>query len=568
MLTFLFILLFLSLSLSAQDNSSYYFKHHEITLPINNIGVLADVVVNDNQAQMRLSGNNILFSGGFFLSGYANGTLCTNGVASASRIEDYLPGSYKYSQYDDLANMFILKKSDEHFGESWQNWKDAVKLGADFYDGDNDGIYDPIDKNGNGKWDKDEDRPDLLGDQTAWCAYKDAVPNDLRYFRNIKPQGIEIQQTVFASSINESFENTVFVRYRIENIGFVAKVLDSVYFSICADPDLGEYRDDLVGCDTLIDAGYVYQTKPDTSFEENTPSLIMHFAQGPASYIPNKTYLDINNNDIFDSLDTPLINAYNVKGSILGTNKILGAENLKISSFSNFIPSMHEPEIENEYDLRIKMLGYSTQESLVDPCNFSDISVVLNEDCSNISPYYWYSGDPLYLKGWINTREFDQRIIINTGPFQLFKNKPVDIVVAYTIGESDHPLRSLKMAKINARNAQFYFRNNAFESSDNEAHIMSTHEPVFNFRLEQNFPNPFNPSTNIYYTIPFSDVPQNVTLKVYNLLGEVITTLVDELQTAGNYTVEFSSKGLSSGVYFYTMRYGDKYEKRKMMLLH
>ena len=162
----------------------------------------------------------------------------------------------------------------------------------------------------------------------------------------------------------------------------------------------------------------------------------------------------------------------------------------------------------------------------------------------------------------------DQRMMVNTGPFQLEVNKPIDIVVAYVVGYDDsHSLRSLKDAKQKARNVKFLFLNNRFESVDDSL-IVITPEPVFNFRLEQNFPNPFNPSTNIYYTIPYTDVPQNVTLKVYNLLGEVITTLVDELQTAGNYRVEFSSKGLSSGIYFYTLRYDDKYEKRKMMLLH
>ncbi|VAX28632.1 hypothetical protein MNBD_IGNAVI01-1385 [hydrothermal vent metagenome] len=75
-------------------------------------------------------------------------------------------------------------------------------------------------------------------------------------------------------------------------------------------------------------------------------------------------------------------------------------------------------------------------------------------------------------------------------------------------------------------------------------------------------------STNINYTIPTSDVPQNVTLKIYDLLGKVVATLVDEIQPAGNYTAEFSSADLSSGVYFYTLRSGDKYESKKMMLLH
>ena len=443
-------------------------------------------------------------------------------------------------------------------------------MGADFYDGDKDGLYNPIDKNSNGKWDINEDRPDLLGDQTAWCIYKDAVPSDLRMFLNIKPQGIEIQQTVFASSINESFENTIFVRYRIENTGIISDNLDSVYFSVYSDPDLGLYKDDLVGCDTLIDAGYVYQTIQDSSFVENTPSLIIQFAQGPISYLPGETFIDHNNNGIFDSTDTPLSVGYNNKGSVLGADKITGAVNLRMTSFSNFLPTEPTMPTFGETHYRSKMLGYTLQwEELLDPCDeyYMEYFKVIDEDCSSISPYYWYSGDPIHEKGWLNIGDYDQRIMINTGPFQLIKNKPVDIVVAYTVGEAEIALKSLKVAKVYARNVQFYFRNNAFEV-DNINFTADKPEPVFNFRLEQNYPNPFNPSTIIKYTIPNSDVPQNVTLKVYDMLGKVVATLVNKIQPAGNYRAEFSAEGLSSGVYFYTLRNGNKYESRKMMFLH
>ncbi len=61
---------------------------------------------------------------------------------------------------------------------------------------DNDGIYNPIDLNGNGVWDPDEDRPDIIGDQVAWCVFNDAVMQRLR-FQGVPPLGIEIHQTVF-----------------------------------------------------------------------------------------------------------------------------------------------------------------------------------------------------------------------------------------------------------------------------------------------------------------------------------------------------------------------------------
>jgi hypothetical protein len=165
-------LIFLSIIITAQDSSKYSFEHHNLVFPIDNKGILADVHVNENMG-IKFKDVGVIYSSGFLLSGYANDTLWINGVATAASIEDYLPGNYEHKEDDNLAKIYILKKSDPPFGESWQNWKNAVKLGADFYDGDNDGIYNPVDKNNNRKWDLNEDRPDLIGEQTAWSVYKD-----------------------------------------------------------------------------------------------------------------------------------------------------------------------------------------------------------------------------------------------------------------------------------------------------------------------------------------------------------------------------------------------------------
>ncbi|MBK9097684.1 MAG: T9SS type A sorting domain-containing protein [bacterium] len=89
------------------------------------------------------------------------------------------------------------------------------------------------------------------------------------------------------------------------------------------------------------------------------------------------------------------------------------------------------------------------------------------------------------------------------------------------------------------------------------------------FKLEQNYPNPFNPSTVISYQLPVSS---NVTLKVYDVLGDEIATLVDEYKTAGKYEIEFNSRSgnvrnLPSSVYFYQLKAGDFVETKKMILL-
>ncbi|HSW54361.1 MAG TPA: T9SS type A sorting domain-containing protein [Ignavibacteriaceae bacterium] len=103
---------------------------------------------------------------------------------------------------------------------------------------------------------------------------------------------------------------------------------------------------------------------------------------------------------------------------------------------------------------------------------------------------------------------------------------------------------------------------------------------VNEFNLEQNYPNPFNPSTKIKYTIPSvfaSETKQSqlVTLIVYDVLGNEISTLVNEEQSAGSYEVEFSADGLTSGIYFYKLTSGNPStgsgqvftETKKMLLM-
>jgi len=100
--------------------------------------------------------------------------------------------------------------------------------------------------------------------------------------------------------------------------------------------------------------------------------------------------------------------------------------------------------------------------------------------------------------------------------------------------------------------------------------IMMTKQFIFSytgpkeFKLEQNYPNPFNPTTTIQYQLPQD---ARVTLKVYDILGSEVTTLVNEEQEAGYKEVQFNGNGIASGMYVYRLQAGEYVSIKKMMFL-
>lgn len=120
--------------------------------------------------------------------------------------------------------------------------------------------------------------------------------------------------------------------------------------------------------------------------------------------------------------------------------------------------------------------------------------------------------------------------------------------------------------KITGSNGLLFFNENGITSAQNEY-------PVTSFELMQNYPNPFNPATKIKFTIPaniegFENSRQTATtLRVYDILGIEIATLINEPKEPGPYEVEFNISNLSSGVYLYTLRSGGFISSKKMLLI-
>jgi len=99
--------------------------------------------------------------------------------------------------------------------------------------------------------------------------------------------------------------------------------------------------------------------------------------------------------------------------------------------------------------------------------------------------------------------------------------------------------------------------------------VESSEEIPNKFLLSQNYPNPFNPATTISFAIPEIETMDalSLQLKVFDVLGREVATLVNEQKSPGNYKVMFDGSEFSSGTYFYKLQYGSFIETKKMILL-
>ena len=562
---------------SLDPNDAKVVGVNNIYLPINNIGVIADVAarefkylnitVKDTDENKsvenfdllldelygsisKYDGKDIIFSSGFFISGYSENTLWFNAVSSSSLMVDYQAGSVGSDPADPDNLIYSVHSGDTPFGNSWQDWKKAVDNGAYFYDGDNDGEYNPVDKNENGVWDTNEDKPDLLYDGVYYTVYNDGVPSDERRFDTMEPKGIEVRQSIYASNRNSILDDVIFIRYSLlyKGLGNANEPdsLTDVYFSIWSDSDIGDAGDDKVGCDTTLHSGYTYNDGSDDVFGENPPAVFKTIVQGPLVKSGKSTDY-----------------GYKKFGPDRGFHALQGYKNLGMTTFA--------PPHKNHYKLldpRNPLEGRRYQEALypsdgseIDPCTFEFGEVRGGVNCADVNNKFWFSGDPVTDYGWIGTKVLDMRDLTTTGTFTLHKNEPMDIIVAYVVGQGSDNLNSITRAREITQYAhEEYKRNFSTIVGVNE----KNEELPSQFYLSQNYPNPFNPTTSIEYQVSSSE---KVSLKVYDILGREVKTLVNEIKAPGTYKITFDASQLASGVYLYRLTSGSFTQTKKMMVL-
>lgn len=258
---------------------------------------------------------------------------------------------------------------------------------------------------------KADGTPQVLGDETLWSVFNDRSDKSSTNragtpgITDTSSLGIEVQQTTFAFSRSGPLNNVIFLKYRLINKG--NNHLKQAYVSAWSDPDLGDATDDLVGCDTVLSLGYVYNaTNNDGLYGVGPPCVGWDFFQGPKDKATGKR--------------------------------------LPMTSFNKYI---------NGTDPQSPIQTYNYMQGL----NPDGSDVV---DPNGVTTKFIHAGDPVKGTGWLDADPADRRLMLSAGPFDMDPGDTQDVVVGLIVGRGGDNKSSITVTKLLDRSAQFAFNAN------------------------------------------------------------------------------------------------------------
>jgi len=470
----------------------------------------------------------LIYSDGLFWMGKVGSEIYSSGQVTRSGT---VPGIVSDGNTTNINDTKIYKAKQlqaislnglqaNQFEVDVENW--AAEIGAPYFDLNNDGKYDP-----------EFDKPQIYGDEMLWMVFHDNYPMFHIYTgEHLFKIGMEIQSTIYAFKKTNLLGDVIFKKYKLINKG--TQTVDSMFFSYLSDPDIGYASDDYVGCDSASSLAFAYNASDkDTIYGYHPPAVGYALLQGPVvkSSINDSAFVD---------------------------NKIIaGYKNLDAASLKFFFPARWDPGEPSYPDVwgywnYIKGLMWNGTH-ITNPITGEPTKFPLSGD-----PYRqtgWYEG-----AGWQGGPfPDDRRMMLNCGPFTMAPGDTQEVVYAILAGQGSSNTASVEELKKMVPRLQYFHKNYSPPVPE-----IKEEKKQLDFKMTQNYPNPFNSQTVIHYQIPLES---RVIIKVYDVLGNEVALLKNELQKPGDYQTVFNAENLASGIYILNISAREFFSSRKMILL-
>ena len=343
---------------------------NNLDLPTTNYGVVALAPPNFGLIYPKGSGLSALFDAGIWIGGKVLGGPPRVTVAAYS--QEYAPGTLSSDPNDPRFRSYKLTREDSTSAD-YLSW--PVQDGA------------PVDSLG---------KPGLVGDAMIWSVFNDGDPtHHADLWGRSPPLDMEVRQSTFAFSRNGPLNDIIFLRWKLRYRG--VSFLDSAYVSLFGDVDLGDYRDDLAGCDTTLALGYCYNAAPfDSIYGSNPPAVGLIFLKGP---------------------DKPALGG--------------GTDTLGMTSFATDLATLLVDGAGQSFQL---MRGFHP-----------DGTPIHEFDNPGGTPTsFELTGDPVTGTGWLDGAPGDQKFLMTSGPFQMAVGDTQEIVAALIVGRGPDRLASVQ----------------------------------------------------------------------------------------------------------------------------
>ncbi|HEY6193832.1 MAG TPA: T9SS type A sorting domain-containing protein [Candidatus Eisenbacteria bacterium] len=347
---------------------------------------------------------------------------------------------------------------------------------------------------------------DISGDRMSWSVYNDFTPSaHVDEAGSTAPLGVEVQQTTWAYDRPGPFGNSVFMRFKIINRG--SQVLDDMHVAFWADPDLGNFSDDLVGCDSTRSLGYCYNgANTDALYGSTPPAVGYDMLQGPYSAargarLPMTAFMGYRNGD--DPLSAT-------------------------GSFRN----MHG----------LDRLG----------------NVVL--DPQSQPTRFMFAGDPVAGTGWVDGLATDKRMLLSAGPITMSPNDVQEVVLAIIVARGSDRLDSVHLLADYDQTIQTAFDTNTLGLLDvgDRTGARLALAPVY--------PNPARGELSVALSLPASGP---ATLELLDLAGRRVAVRAIPAAGPGPRTESFAreARSLPAGMYFVRLSQSGASVVRRVVLL-